>query len=88
MQLGDIISAERKELKISQEELANRLQRSQDWMSLVERNKQEPLQNDLENLARELKSEVLQDIADGRAFKELKKRLWGETNARINKSGL
>ena len=75
MQLGDIISAERKELKISQEELANRLQRSQDWMSLVERNKQEPLQNDLENLARELKSEVLQDIADGRAFKELKKRL-------------
>jgi len=75
VQLGDIISAERKELKISQEELANRLQRSQDWMSLVERNKQEPLQNDLENLARELKSEVLQDIADGRAFKELKKRL-------------
>lgn len=75
MQLGDIISAERKGLRISQEELANRLQRSQDWMSLVERNKQEPLQSDLENLARELKSEVLQDIADGRAFKELKKRL-------------
>lgn len=75
MQLGDIIQVERKELKISQEELASRLQRSQDWMSLVERNKQEPLQNDLENLARELKSEVLQDIADGRAFKELKKRL-------------
>ena len=75
MQLGDIILTERKELKISQEELANRLQRSQDWMSLVERNKQEPLQSDLENLARELKSEVLQDIADGRAFRELKKRL-------------
>ena len=75
MQIGDIIQAERKEMKISQEELAYRLQRSQDWMSLVERNKQEPLQNDLENLARELKSEVLQDIADGRAFKELKKRL-------------
>lgn len=75
MQLGDIIQEERKELKISQEELASRLQRSQDWMSLVERNKQIPLQDDLENLARELKSEVLQDIADGRAFKELKKRL-------------
>lgn len=75
MQIGDIIQTERKELKISQEELANRLQRSQDWMSLVERNKQEPLQSDLENLARELKSEVLQDIADGRAFRELKKRL-------------
>lgn len=75
MQLGDIISIERKELKISQEDLAYRLQRSQDWVSLVERNKQVPLQNDLENLARELKSDVLQDIADGRAFKELKKRL-------------
>lgn len=75
MQIGDIIQIERRELKISQEELANRLQRSQDWMSLVERNKQEPLQSDLENLARELKSEVLQDIADGRAFRELKKRL-------------
>lgn len=75
MQLGDIIQVERRELKISQEELASRLQRSQDWMSLVERNKQEPLQSDLENLARELKSEVLQDIADGRAFRELKKRL-------------
>lgn len=75
MQLGDIIQIERKELKISQEELANKLQRSQDWMSLIERNKQEPLQEDLENLARELKSKLLQDIADGRAFKELKKRL-------------
>lgn len=75
MKIGDIISAERKGMRLTQEELALKLQRSQDWMSLVERNKQEPLQDDLENLARELKSEVLQDIADGRAFKELKKRL-------------
>lgn len=75
MQLGDIIQIERKELKISQDDLAYRLQRSQDWVSLVERNKQEPTLDDLENLARELKSKVLQDIADGRAFKELKKRL-------------
>ena len=75
MQLGDIIQIERKELKISQDDLAYRLQRSQDWVSLVERNKQEPTLDDLENLARELKSKVLQDIADGRAFKELKKIL-------------
>lgn len=75
MQLGDIIQIERKELKMSQDELAYRLQRSQDWVSLVERNKQEPTLDDLENLARELKSKVIQDIADGRAFKELKKRL-------------
>lgn len=75
MQLGDIISAERKELRISQEELAYRLQRSQDWVSLVERNKQEPTLDDLENLARELKSKVIKDISDGRAFQELKKRM-------------
>ena len=75
MKIGDIISAERKGMRMTQEELALKLQRSQDWMSLVERNKQEPLQDDLENLARELKSDVLQDIAYGRAFKEIKKRL-------------
>ena len=38
-------------------------------MSLIEQNKQE----DLENLARELKSKLLQDITNGRAFKEFKK---------------
>lgn len=75
MQLGDIIQIERKELKMSQDDLAYRLQRSQDWVSLVERNKQEPTLDDLENLARELKSKVLQDIANGRAFQELKKRM-------------
>ena len=37
MQLGELIQNERKELKMSQEELASRLMRSQDWMSLVER---------------------------------------------------
>ena len=53
MQLGDLIQSERKDLKVSQEELASRLMRSQDWMSLVERNKLEPLQEDLENIAKE-----------------------------------
>ena len=78
MQLGELIQSERKDLKVSQEELASRLMRSQDWMSLVERNKLEPLQEDLENLAKELRSELLQDIADGRAFRTFKKRLWGD----------
>lgn len=78
MQLGELIQTERKELKMSQDELASRLMRSQDWMSLVERNKLDPLQEDLENIAKELKSPLLQDIADGRAFRSFKKRLWGE----------
>ena len=75
MTLGNLIQLERKEMRLSQEELAYKLQRSQDWLSLVERNKQQPLQEDLENLARELRSELIQDIANGRAFKEFKRRL-------------
>lgn len=74
MQLGDIVQAERKELRLSQEELASRLQRSQDWVSLVERNKQEPTLDDLDKLARELKSQVLRDIANGKYYLEMYKR--------------
>ena len=75
MNLGTLIQMERKEMRLSQEELAIKIQRSQDWVSLIERNKQEPLQEDLENLARELRSKILQDIADGRAFKEFRRKL-------------
>lgn len=74
MTLGQLISMERKELKISQEELAYRVQRSQDWLSLIERDKQEPTIDDVENLARELKSKLLRNIADGRTFSEFKRR--------------
>lgn len=75
MQLGNIIQIERKEMRLTQEELAYRVQRSQDWLSLIERNKQEPTIEDLENLARELKSNLLKDISAGRMFYELRKRL-------------
>lgn len=75
MKLGELIQYERKEKRVSQEELASKLLRSQDWLSMVERGKIEPLQEDLMVLATELDSELITEIAFGRAIKKIKELL-------------
>lgn len=78
MQIGDFIKYLRKGNGISQEELAEAVMRSQDWMSLVETNKIQPNTEDIKLIAKALHEPILEILADGLLFQELKKRMWGE----------
>ena len=49
--------------------------RSQDWMSLVETNKIEPNTEDIKLISKALHEPILEILADGLLFQELKKRM-------------
>ena len=75
MQIGDFIKYLRKGNGISQDELAEKVMRSQDWMSLVETNKIQPNTEDIKLIAKELHEPILDTIADGLLFQEIKRRM-------------
>lgn len=75
MQIGDFIKYLRKGNGISQEELADKVMRSQDWMSLVETNKIQPNTEDVKLLSKALHESLLETVADGLLFQELKRRM-------------
>lgn len=75
MQIGDFIKYLRKGNGVNQDELAEQVMRSQDWMSLVETNKMQPNTEDIKLIAKALHEPLLETIADGLLFQELKKRM-------------
>ena len=75
MQIGDFIKYLRKGNGISQDELAEKVMRSQDWMSLVETSKIQPNTEDIKLIAKELHEPILDTIADGLLFQEIKRRM-------------
>ena len=75
MQIGDFIKYLRKGNGYSQDELADRVMRSQDWMSLVETNKIEPNTEDIKLISKALHEPILEILADGLLFQELKRRI-------------
>ena len=75
MQIGDFIKYLRKGNGLSQDELAEEVMRSQDWMSLVETNKIEPNTEDIKLMSKALHEPLLEVLADGLLFQELKKRM-------------
>ena len=75
MQIGDFIKYLRKGNGFSQDELADQVMRSQDWMSLVENNKMQPNTEDIKLIAKALHEPLLEILADGLLFQELKKRM-------------
>ena len=75
MQIGDFIKYLRKGNGFSQDELADQVMRSQDWMSLVETNKIEPNTEDIKLMAKALHEPILEILADGLLFQELKRRM-------------
>ena len=75
MQIGDFIRYLRKGNGINQDELADQVMRSQDWMSLVETNKMQPNTEDIKLIAKALHEPLLEILADGLLFQELKKRM-------------
>lgn len=75
MQIGDFIKYLRKGNGFSQDELADQVMRSQDWMSLVETNKMQPNTEDIKLIAKALHEPLLEILADGLLFQELKKRM-------------
>ncbi len=75
MQIGDFIKYLRKGNGISQDELANEIMRSQDWMSLVETNKIEPGIEDIKLISKTLHEPILEILADGLLFQDIKKRI-------------
>lgn len=75
MQIGDFIKYLRKGNGVNQDELAEQVMRSQDWMSLVETNKMQPNAEDIKLIAKALHEPLLETIADGLLFQELKKRM-------------
>jgi transcriptional regulator with XRE-family HTH domain len=75
MQIGDFIKYLRKGNGLSQDELAEEVMRSQDWMSLVETNKIEPNTEDIKLMSKALHEPLLETLADGLLFQEFKKRM-------------
>lgn len=75
MQIGDFIKYLRKGNGLSQDELAEQVLRSQDWMSMVETNKMQPNTEDIKLIAKALHEPILEILADGLLFQELKKRM-------------
>lgn len=75
MQIGDFIKYLRKGNGLSQDELAEAVMRSQDWMSLVETNKIEPNTEDIKLMSKALHEPLLEILADGLLFQEFKKRM-------------
>lgn len=75
MQIGDFIRYLRKGNGINQDELADQVMRSQDWMSLVENNKMQPNTEDIKLISKALHEPLLEILADGLLFQELKKRM-------------
>lgn len=75
MQIGDFIKYLRKGNGVNQDELAEQVMRSQDWMSLVETNKMQPNTEDIKLIAKALHEPLLEILADGLLFQELKKRM-------------
>lgn len=75
MQIGDFIRYLRKGNGVNQDELAEQVMRSQDWMSLVETNKMQPNTEDIKLIAKALHEPLLEILADGLLFQELKKRM-------------
>ena len=75
MQIGDFIRYLRKGNGVNQDELADQVMRSQDWMSLVENNKMQPNTEDIKLIAKALHEPLLEILADGLLFQELKKRM-------------
>lgn len=75
MQIGDFIKYLRKGNGLSQEELAEEVMRSQDWMSMVETNKIQPNAEDIKLIAKALHEPILEILADGLLFQDIKKRL-------------
>lgn len=75
MQIGDFIKYLRKGNGLSQDELAEEVMRSQDWMSLVETNKIEPNTEDIKLMSKALHEPLLEILADGLLFQEFKKRM-------------
>lgn len=75
MQIGDFIKYLRKGNGLSQDELADQVMRSQDWMSLVETNKIEPNTEDIKLISKALHEPILEILADGLLFQELKRRI-------------
>lgn len=75
MQIGDFIRYLRKGNGVNQDELADQVMRSQDWMSLVETNKMQPNTEDIKLIAKALHEPLLEILADGLLFQELKKRM-------------
>lgn len=75
MQIGDFIKYLRKGNGVNQDELAEQIMRSQDWMSLVETNKMQPNTEDIKLIAKALHEPLLETIADGLLFQELKKKM-------------
>lgn len=75
MQIGDFIKYLRKGNGVNQDELAEQIMRSQDWMSLVETNKMQPNTEDIKLIAKALHEPLLEILADGLLFQELKKRM-------------
>lgn len=75
MQIGDFIRYLRKGNGVNQDELADQVMRSQDWMSLVETNKMQPNTEDIKLISKALHEPLLEILADGLLFQELKKRM-------------
>ena len=75
MQIGDFIRYLRKGNGVTQDELADQVMRSQDWMSLVENNKMQPNTEDIKLISKALHEPLLEILADGLLFQELKKRM-------------
>lgn len=75
MQIGDFIKYLRKGNGLSQDELADQVMRSQDWMSLVETNKIEPNTEDIKLISKALHEPILEILADGLLFQDIKKRM-------------
>lgn len=75
MQIGDFIRYLRKGNGVNQDELAEQVMRSQDWMSLVETNKMQPNTEDIKLISKALHEPLLEILADGLLFQELKKRM-------------
>ena len=75
MQIGDFIKYLRKGNGLSQDELAEQVLRSQDWMSMVETNKMQPNTEDIKLISKALHEPILETLADGLLFQELKKRM-------------
>jgi transcriptional regulator with XRE-family HTH domain len=75
VQIGDFIKYLRKGNGLSQDELAEAVMRSQDWMSLVETNKIEPNTEDIKLMSKALHEPLLEILADGLLFQEFKKRM-------------
>jgi transcriptional regulator with XRE-family HTH domain len=75
MQIGDFIRYLRKGNGVNQDELADQVMRSQDWMSLVENNKMQPNTEDIKLIAKALHEPLLEILADGLLFQELKRRM-------------